>query len=180
MPTGRLTSKKSAKEAPSFRGLKPASEAASRSKRANRKTDSLHEILLRRELTKLGLRYRKYAGDLPGNPDLVFRTAEVVVFCDGDFWHGRDWVRLKRYLLRRHNASYWIAKIASNRKRDRAVSRKLAKAGWHVVRIWETDILSDPQESASSIHVLVSRKLLERIVPHGSVRGIAARNTLLP
>lgn len=180
MSTGPLTRKKSAKGLPSFRGLKPASEAASRSKRANRKKDSLHEILLRRELTKLGLRYRKYAGDLPGNPDLVFRTAKVVVFCDGDFWHGREWVRLGRNLLRRHNASYWIAKIARNRERDREVSRKLTKAGWHVVRIWETDILSDPQEAARSIHALVSRTLLEQILPHRSVRGIAARNTPLP
>ena len=80
MPTRRLTRTKSAKKAPSFRGLKPASETASRSKRANRKTDSLHEILLRRELTKLGLRYRKYVRDLPGNPDIVFRAAKVVLF----------------------------------------------------------------------------------------------------
>ena len=181
MAAGRLSSKKPVQASlPSFRGLNPASEAASRSKRANRKTDSLHEILLRRELTKLGLRYRKYAGDLLGNPDLVFRTAKVVVFCDGDFWHGRVWVRLNRNLLRRHNASYWIAKIARNRERDREVSRKLTKAGWHVVRIWETDILNDPQQAARSIHALVGRKLSERIVPHGSVRGIASRNTRLP
>jgi DNA mismatch endonuclease Vsr len=101
---------------PSFNGLQPSSEASSRAKRANRKQDSRHEILLRSELTKLGLRYRKYASDLLGNPDLVFRTAKIVVFCDGDFWHGRDWVKLKRKLLRRHNANYWIAKIASNRE----------------------------------------------------------------
>ena len=145
MSTARSSEKKRIKPGtPSFRGLNPASEAASRSKRANRKTDSLHEILLRRELRKLGLRYRKHAGNLLGKPDIVFRTARVVVFCDGDFWHGRDWARLKRRLLRRHNASYWVAKIARNRKRDREVSRGLLKTGWHVVRIWESDILRDP------------------------------------
>jgi G:T-mismatch repair DNA endonuclease (very short patch repair protein) len=88
-------------------------------------------------------------------------------------------VRLKHKLLRRHNPNYWIAKIASNRERDREVSRMLAKAGWKVVRIWETDILSDPQEAARSIYAIVRRMLLERRVPHGSVRGIAARNTRL-
>jgi len=175
MPTRRLTSKKSAKEAPSFRGLNPASEAASRSKRANRKTDSLHEMLLRRELTKLGLRYRKYAGDLAGNPDLVFRTAKIAVFCDGDFWHGRDWLRLKRELLRRHNAIYWIAKIARNRERDRKVSRELVRAGWQVVRIWETDILRNPVRIACSIEVLVRHRVSEQDSCHGSERGIAAR-----
>jgi DNA mismatch endonuclease (patch repair protein) len=141
--------------APSFRGLRPASEAASRSKRANRKTDSSHELLLRRQLTKLGLRYRKYAADLPGKPDIVFRTARVAVFCDGDFWHGRHWVRLKRYLSRRHNGEYWIAKIARNRERDRDISRKLAKAGWHVIRIWETDILRNPATSALLVDRIV-------------------------
>lgn len=130
MPTGRLTSMKSVNRAPSFRGLKPASETASRSKSANQKTDSIHEILLRRELTRLGLRYRKYVTDLPGSPDILFHKAKVAVFCDGDFWPCRDWVRLKRKLLRRHNANYWIAKIARNRERDREVSRMLAKAGW--------------------------------------------------
>ncbi len=148
--------------APSFRGLRPASEAASQSKRANRKTDSAHELLLRRELTKLGLRYRKYAADLPGKPDIVFRTARVVVFCDGDFWHGRHWVRLKRYLSCRHNGKYWIAKIARNRERGRDVSRKLANAGWNVIRIWETDILRDPVASALLVDKIVRKRLAGR------------------
>jgi DNA mismatch endonuclease (patch repair protein) len=164
---------------PSFEGLQPASETASQVKKANRKQDSRHEVLLRSELWKLGLRYRKYASDLCGNPDLVFRSAKVVVFCDGDFWHGRNWGRLKRNLLRRHNASYWVAKIARNRDRDREVSGRLAKAGWHVARFWETDILSDPQEAARSIQALVNRKLSERAARHGSAQGTAARNTPL-
>ncbi len=113
MPTDQLTYKKSAKKAPSFRELRPASEAASQSKRANRKTDSRHEILLRRELTKLGLRYRKYVGDLPGNPDVVFRTAKVVVFCDGDFWHGRDWVwNAPDFCTRGYESMGWVNETA--------------------------------------------------------------------
>ena len=58
---------------PSFAGLSPASEAASRAKRANRKQDTKPELILRRALSALRLRYRKYAAFLPGNPDLVFR-----------------------------------------------------------------------------------------------------------
>jgi len=165
-----------AKACPTFCGLKSASDAASRSKRANRKKNSLHELVLRRELTKLGLRYRKYAGDLPGNPDLVFRAAKVAVFCDGDFWHGRSWARLKRNLLRRHNASYWIAKIASNRERDRAVSKALAKTGWYVVRIWETDILREPEQAARSLQTLIHQKRRACIGRHASAPGTAARN----
>jgi DNA mismatch endonuclease (patch repair protein) len=144
---------------PTFRGLAPASDAASRSKRSNRKTDSFHEILLRRELTKLRVRYRKYARDIPGNPDLVFRAAKVVVFCDGDFWHGRNWTRLKKKLRARHNADYWIAKISRNRSRDKEVHRKLTRAGWHVVRLWETDILRDPLKAACFVKRAVTSKL---------------------
>src|SRR6476660_6112432 len=104
------------KQSPSFLGLSPASEAASRAKRANRKKDTSHEVLLRRELWRLGLRYRKHVAGLAGNPDLVFVRPRVVVFCDGDFWHGRDWDRLKEQLARRHNAAYWLAKIGRNRE----------------------------------------------------------------
>jgi DNA mismatch endonuclease Vsr len=103
---------------PSYAGFRPASEAASRAKRANRHADTGHELLLRRELWRLGLRYRKNVKGLPGKPDLVFGSARIAVFCDGDFWHGRDWERLKEELARRHNSTYWLAKISRNRERD--------------------------------------------------------------
>lgn len=119
---------------PSYAGLQPASPAASKAKRANRRTDTAHELLLRKALWRLGLRFRKHVATLPGTPDLVFPRARVVVFCDGDFWHGRDWPRLRRELARRHNAGYWIAKIARNRQRDRAQSRVLTREGWLVIR----------------------------------------------
>src|SRR5262245_56757014 len=109
---------KGQRRSPSYVGLRPASEAASRAKRANRKKDTAHELLLHRELWRLGLRYRMHVAGLPGSPDLVFRRARVVVFCDGDFWHGRHWKKLRADLQRRHNAAYWIAKIARNRERD--------------------------------------------------------------
>jgi DNA mismatch endonuclease, patch repair protein len=91
---------------PSYKGFEPASEVASRTKRANRPRDSAHELLLRRTIWRMGLRYRKHVAMLPGSPDLVFFAARVVVFCDGDFWHGRDWHSLKSKLERRHNAPY--------------------------------------------------------------------------
>jgi DNA mismatch endonuclease (patch repair protein) len=145
--------------APSFVGLYPASETASRAKRANCKKDTRPEVLLRRELWRLGLRYRKNARGLPGNPDLVFRAARVVVFCDGDFWHGRDWERLRAQLARRHNPEYWIAKIGRNRERDMEQSAQLTAAGWLVVRLWESAIIRDPRAAAH----LVKRRVEERL-----------------
>jgi DNA mismatch endonuclease (patch repair protein) len=136
---------------PSYTGFRPASASASRAKRSNRKTDSQPERLLRQAVWRLGLRYRKNVGRLPGVPDLVFSSAGVVVFCDGDFWHGRHWRRLKRKLGRGTNAAYWLAKIARNIQRDRAHVRKLESAGWQVLRFWETDVKQDPEAAARQV-----------------------------
>ena len=81
-------------KAPSFAGFEPASEAASRAKRMNTHADTIHEKLLRSCLWQRGLGFRKNLKSLPGKPDIVFAGPHVVVFCDGDFWHGRDWRRL--------------------------------------------------------------------------------------
>jgi DNA mismatch endonuclease (patch repair protein) len=137
--------------APSFKGLRPSSEAASRAKRATRKRDTRPELLLRRALWAAGIRYRTCAAGLPGSPDIVLKKVRLVVFCDGDFWHGRDWPTLRAKLLRRHNAGYWVAKIARNRERDREQNDRLAADGWLVLRMWESDILRDPAAVAARI-----------------------------
>ncbi|HTU18668.1 MAG TPA: very short patch repair endonuclease [Gemmataceae bacterium] len=144
---------------PSYKGFTPASEAASRAKRANRKKDTAHELLLRRAVWRLGLRYRKHVSNLPGNPDLVFRRARVLVFCDGDFWHGRNWHKLKAQLKRRHNAAYWLAKISRNRERDRHNAAFLEAQGWLVLRFWESDIKKDPASAALIIRDAVTSRL---------------------
>jgi DNA mismatch endonuclease (patch repair protein) len=143
---------------PSYKGLTPASEAASRAKRANCNKDTAHEVALRRELWRLGLRYRKHVSGLPGNPDLVFSRARILVFCDGDFWHGRNWEVLQTQIARRHNAAYWLAKISRNRERDAQNTALLEEQGWHVIRLWETDILADPQAAAALIVSEVARR----------------------
>ena len=128
---------------PRFTNFTPASETASRIKQRNRSRDTRAEVLLRKELWRRGLRYRLHASDLPGKPDIVFRSARVVVFCDGDFWHGRRWHHRREKLARGANAPYWTAKIAANVARDRRNTRALQRSGWTVIRLWETDILRD-------------------------------------
>ncbi len=142
---------------PSFAGLRAASFVSSRAKKANRNKDTSHEILLRRELWRLGLRYRKYARHLPGKPDIVFWKAKTVVFCDGDFWHGRSWPRLRRKLRNGSNANYWISKIAANMKRDSLITKSLKSLGWHVLRVWETDVQKDPKGVAKTIDFRVKK-----------------------
>jgi DNA mismatch endonuclease (patch repair protein) len=73
---------------------------------------------------------------LIGQPDFVFVKARVVVFIDGDFWHGNP----KKYRIPKTNRAYWQKKIERNRARDRTVNGALRADGWTVVRFWESDL----------------------------------------
>ena len=136
---------------PSFFGLTPASGRSSKAKRHNVSTNTTHELLLRSELWRMGLRYRKNVRSLPGKPDIVFRRPKVAVFCDGDFWHGRHWSDLETKLSKGWNGEYWVAKIAGNRERDELNTAELERKGWHVIRIWESDIRRDPADAARKV-----------------------------
>jgi len=118
---------------------------------ANRARNTKCERLLCNALRRLGLEFRRNVRSLPGKPDIVFPRNQVAIFCDGDFWHGRHWHRRKALLAHGSNADYWIAKIAANIARDRAQRSTLRKQGWRVTRIWETEILKDPERVARRI-----------------------------
>lgn len=148
------------RQTPSFNNLTPASEAASRAKKAIRSRDTKPELALRRALWRLGLRYRVVNRNLPGKPDISFPTERVAIFCDGDFWHGRNWALRRAKLARGANAEYWIKKIESNRVRDRRVTVELQEAGWTVLRFWELDVMRDVESHAA----LVQRTVLRRRV----------------
>ena len=141
----------------SFAGLTPASASTSRVKRANRSMDTRHERVLRSLLWRDGLRFRKNDRSVVGKPDVVFRRERVAVFCDGDFWHGRNWQRRSRRLGSGTNGAYWVEKIRNNIRRDRRIDEVLAREGWHVIRLWETDILKDPLACAKRVRTLLRR-----------------------
>ena len=87
------------------------------------------------------LRHNKITGwrrgvGLPGHPDFVFPRERLVVFVDGDFWHGNQ--RTAR--IPKSNASYWSEKILTNRRRDQRISRLLRKSGWKVYRFWQSSL----------------------------------------
>lgn len=104
------------------------------------------EIMLRKALWHKNMRYRVNYKELPGSPDIVFTKYKVVVFCDGDFWHGHNWAlrgissleeELKGY------SEYWQKKILRNVERDKQNDKTLQALGWVVVRIWESEIKKD-------------------------------------
>lgn len=125
-----------------YEGLSPASPRASALARtSSAKKNTRPEIALRTTLRSVGLmNYRIDVRDLPGRPDIVFRRAKVAVFCDGDFWHGRDLQARLAKLVRGHNAPYWVEKIAGNVARDRRHDVELARDGWQVLRYWESPL----------------------------------------
>ncbi len=140
------------KRSPSFVGLRPVSARSSAAAKASsRKANTGCELALRRALWARGIRYRLAVKNLAGKPDLVFRRGRLVVFCDGDFWHGRDLEARLHRLANGHNASYWVEKIRGNVERDRRHDTTLRAAGWQVMRLWETDILGDPAAAAEAV-----------------------------
>jgi len=137
---------------PSYKGLFPASTSASRiASASSTKRDTKPELLLRQALWASGLRYRVDVGSLPGRPDVVVSSARLVVFCDGDFWHGRDLKRRVAKLAAGHNAPYWVSKIKSNVDRDRRIERALADSGWEFLRFWESDVRANPRLAARAV-----------------------------
>lgn len=137
---------------PSFLTSQSASAAATkRARGASQKEGTRCELQLQNELVKLEITFRANVPTLPGRPDLVFDEARLIVFADGDFWHGRELdARLTR-LQRGHNRDYWLKKLLCNVARDRRVNRQLRKAGWSVMRVWEGDIKKNPARIADRI-----------------------------
>jgi len=96
------------------------------------------EILLRKALWHSGIRYRVNYKRLPGTPDIVIPKYHIVIFCDGEFWHGKDW-KIKKLKIQ-SNRYYWIPKIEHNISRDEKINRILLHLGWTVIRFWGVEI----------------------------------------
>ena len=115
-------------------------------------------MLLLAALRREHLRPRTNDITIVGKPDLAFRSRKLAVFVDGDFWHGKNWLSRKRKLQRGANGAYWVAKIQANRARDVRVARSLEELGWRVIRVWESDVISNPQAIARTIKLLLRRR----------------------
>jgi DNA mismatch endonuclease (patch repair protein) len=114
-----------------------SSRSARRTMQANRRTNTTPERLLRSELHRRGMRFRKDLRlALDGGfvrPDIVFTRHRVAVFVDGCFWHCCP----EHLAPPKSNVDYWEAKLAGNVARDRRNDSRLRAAGWRVIRIWE-------------------------------------------
>ena len=88
-------------------------------------------------LRKNKTHYRRFP-KVFGSPDFIVEK-KILVFCDGDFWHGYQYAKKKK-----PPKKFWRDKIERNMERDRKVTRRLRADGWSVVRLWEHDIERNP------------------------------------
>ena len=114
-------------------------------------TNTKIEILLRKALWEKGYRYRKNYKVLPGKPDIVLTKYKIAIFCDSEFFHGKDWIQLKLCLKNSNNSEFWIKKISKNRERDDEINKKLSFMGWTVIRFWGNDIKKNVNECVKVI-----------------------------
>lgn len=120
-----------------------------------RSKDTSIEVKLRKELWHRGYRYRKNYKKLPGSPDIALTKYKIAVFCDSEFFHGKDWEVLKARLEKGSNPEYWIKKIERNRDRDVENDKKLLFLGWTVIHFWGKDILQNTEECIRVIEEVV-------------------------
>lgn len=120
-----------------------------------RSKDTKIELLLRKKLWEKGYRYRKNYDKLPGKPDIVLTKYKIAIFCDGEFFHGKDWEVLKPRLEHSNNSEFWIKKISRNIERDDEVNKHLLYLGWTVIRFWGDEIKKKPDECIKVIEEVI-------------------------
>lgn len=128
--------------------------------------DTKPELLLRKALWKNKIRYRVNYKKLPGKPDIVITKYKIVIFCDGDFWHGHNWaIRGKKSLEEelQDYSDYWRNKIIKNVERDNKNTKLLYAMGWKVIRIWESDIEKNLDECVNTIKEAIFDEELKKV-----------------
>ncbi|MDD5572025.1 MAG: very short patch repair endonuclease [Bacteroidales bacterium] len=123
---------------------------------AIRSKDTKIEILLGKILWTKGLRYRKNDKTVFGKPDFTFKRHKLAVFCDSEFWHGKNWKHTNKKI--KSNRRYWIKKIERNIQRDKEVKKQLKKDGWKVIRFWAKQIEKDSEKCV--LKILAATKLV--------------------
>ena len=124
--------------------------------------DTSIEVRLRKALWHKGYRYRKNYKLLPGKPDIALTKQRIAVFCDSDFFHGKDWEKiLKPRLKKGKNPDFWITKIERNMARDLQNEQELNYMGWTVIRFWESEINKDLDACLKAIEESILEQMVE-------------------
>jgi DNA mismatch endonuclease Vsr len=114
------------------------------------------EDFLAKALWNKGLRYQRNATTIFGKPDIVFKGLKIAIFCDSEFFHGKDWDKLKTKIDT--NAGFWIKKIEGNIERDKMVNKRLEEQGWLVLRFWGNSIIKNRDECVYLIETTINER----------------------
>ena len=129
-----------------------------------RSNDTSIEVKLRKALWHKGYRYRKNYKELPGKPDIVLTKQKICIFCDSEFFHGKDWYEVLRpRILRGTNPDFWEKKILRNMERDDEVNKSLNFLGWTVIRFWGDEIKTNVDECVAVIEECIFDQMINSI-----------------
>jgi DNA mismatch endonuclease (patch repair protein) len=103
-----------------------------------RSKDTKPELIVRRMVYTLGFRYRIHCRDLPGKPDLVFRSKHKAIFVHGCFWHMHE--NCAKARVPRSNSEFWLEKMQKNVQRDKIAKQELQRLGWTFIEVWQCEI----------------------------------------
>ena len=120
-----------------------------------RSKDTKIEVLLRKALWHKGIRYRKNYSKVLGTPDIAITKYKIAIFCDGEFFHGKDWEQLEPRLLKGDHGEYWVHKIDVNRRRDEETNKELYGQGWTVLRFWGKDIEKNLDDCVRAVEDII-------------------------
>ena len=117
--------------------------------RAVKNKGSKIEVKLGKALWAEGVRYRKNNASVYGKPDFTVKKYKIAIFCDSEFWHGKDWETRKHD--HKSNVAFWHKKIERNIVRDNEVNNYLLNQQWEVIRFWGKSILTNTKECVDEV-----------------------------
>ena len=144
---------------PRFHG--EVTEKSHRTMSLIRGRDTSIEVKLRKALWHKGIRYRKNYKKIPGRPDIAITRYKIAIFCDSEFFHGKDWDTLQEKLKNGKKPGYWIPKISRNIERDRIKDTELRALGWTVLRFWGKEIDKDLDGCIKTIEEAIFERTIE-------------------
>ena len=128
-----------------------------------RSKDTSIEVILRKALWHKGYRYRKNYKKLPGKPDIAITKYKIAIFCDSEFFHGKDWYTALQPRLRRgKNPDFWENKIKRNMERDDENNKALLFLGWTVIRFWGDEIAKNPEACVKIVEECIFDQMINQ------------------
>ena len=138
------------------------SEQRSKNMRAIKNMNTKIEELLAKVLWKKGYRYRRNNKTIFGKPDFTFKKYKIAIFCDSEYFHGKDWETQKHRI--KTNIDFWHKKIESNIERDKIVNTTLLKSGWKVIRFWGQDIEKNIDLCIDKIETAIEERKHDKVL----------------